>query len=89
MVFAAVAISLAMKLLVAWCGWMRWEPNSDFTAVGAIALQIDRYATMLAIIAALIASAYIGTRRAPGRINTSYQKQLDRCIVPSEHAFMI
>ncbi len=81
MIFAAVAIYLAMKARVAWYDWMRWEPNSDFTAVSAIALQFDRYATMLAIIAALIACAYIATRRAPARINTSYRKQLNRCIV--------
>jgi hypothetical protein len=81
MIFAAAAIYLAMKTRVAWYYWMRWEPNSDFTAVSAIALQIDRYATMLAILAALIACAYITTRRAPGRINTSYRKQLNRCIV--------
>lgn len=81
MIFAAVAVYLAMKARVAWYDWMRWEPNSDFTAVSAIALQFDRYATMLAIIAALIACAYIATRRAPARINTSYRKQLNRCIV--------
>lgn len=81
MIFAAAAIYLAMKARVAWYDWMRWEPNSDFTAVSAIALQIDHYATMLAIIAALIACAYIATRRAPARVNTSYRKQLDRCIV--------
>jgi hypothetical protein len=49
--------------------------------VSAIALQIDRYAIKLAILAALIACAYIATRRAPGRINGSYRKQLNRCIV--------
>jgi len=81
MILAAAAIYLAMKARVAWYGWMRWEPNSDFAAVSAIALQIDRYATMLAIMAALIACAYIATRRAPARINTSYRKQLNRCIV--------
>lgn len=81
MIFAAAAIYLAMKARVAWYDWMRWEPNSDFAAVSAIALQIDRYATMLATIAALIACAYIATRRAPARINTSYRKQLNRCIV--------
>jgi hypothetical protein len=81
MIWAAAAIYLAMKARVAWYGWMRWEPNSDFSAVSAIALQIDRCATLLAIIAALIACAYIATRRAPARINTSYCKELDRCIV--------
>ena len=50
MIFAATAIYLAMKARVAWYDWMRWEPNSDYTAVSAIALPIDRYATMLAII---------------------------------------
>jgi hypothetical protein len=81
MIFAAAAIYLAMKARVAWYDWVRWEPNSDFAAVSAIALQIDRYATMLATIAALIACAYIAARRAPARINTSYRKQLNRCIV--------
>src|SRR5580704_808548 len=80
MILAAAAIYLAMKARVAWYDWMRWEPYSDFTAVSAIALQIDRYATMLAIIAALIACAYIATRRAPARIDISYRKQLNRCI---------
>jgi hypothetical protein len=81
MVSAAAAIYLAMKARVAWYDWMRWEPNSAFRAVSAIALQIDRYATLLAIMAALIACAYIATRRVPARINTSYRKQLNRCIV--------
>jgi hypothetical protein len=80
MIFAAAAIYLAMKARVAWYDWMRWEPNCDFAAVSAIALQIDRYATMLAIIAALTACAYIATRRAPARIDISYRKQLSRCI---------
>jgi hypothetical protein len=81
MIFAAAAIYLAMKARVAWYDWMRWELNSDFTVVSAIALQIDHYATLLAIMAALIACAYIVTRRAPARVNTSYRKQLNRCIV--------
>ena len=81
MILAAAAIYLAMKARVAWYDWMRWEPNSDFTTVGAIALQIDHYATKLAIMAALIACAYIVTRRAPARVNTFYRKQLNRCIV--------
>jgi hypothetical protein len=81
MVFAAAAIYLAMKARVAWYDWMRWEPNSDFATVSAIALQIDHYATVLALVAALIACAYIATRRAPARINRSYRKQLNRCIV--------
>ncbi len=81
MIFTATAIYLAMKARVAWYDWMCWKPNSDFTAVSAIALQIDRYATMLAIIAALIACPYIATRRAPARVNMSYRKQLTRCIV--------
>ena len=81
MIFAAAAIYLAMKARVAWYDWIHWEPNSDFAALSAIALQIDRYATKLAILAALIACAYIATRRAPARINTSYRKQLNCCIV--------
>ena len=81
MVFAGAAIYLAMKARVAWYDWMRWEPNSDFATVSAIALQIDHYATVLALVAALIACAYIATRRAPARINKSYRKQLNRCIV--------
>jgi len=60
---------------------MRWEPNQDFSALSAIALSIDRYATVLAIVAALIGCAYIATRRAPSRVDWSYRKQLNRCIV--------
>jgi hypothetical protein len=81
MIFAATAIYVAMKARVAWYGWMRWEPNPDYIAVSAIALPIDRYATMLAIIGALIACAYIATRRAPVRVDRSYRNQLNRCIV--------
>jgi hypothetical protein len=80
MILAAAAIYLAMKGRVAWYEWMRWEPNSDFRSLSAIAVQIDRYATMLALVAALIACAYIVTRRVPARINNSYRKQLNRCI---------
>jgi hypothetical protein len=36
---------------------------------------------MLAIIGALIGCAYIATRRAPSRVDWSYRKQLNRCIV--------
>ena len=50
-------------------------------AVSAFALPIDHYATMLAIIGALIGCAYIATRRAPSRVDSSYRKQLNRCIV--------
>ena len=81
MIFAATAIYLAMKARVAWYEWISWKPSSGFTDVSAIALQIDRYATMLAIMAALIACAYITTRHAPARVNPSYRKQLNRCIV--------
>jgi hypothetical protein len=81
MIFAATAIYIAMKARVAWYDWTHWEPNSHFTAVSAIALQIDHYATMLAIMAALTACTYIVTRRAPARVNTSYRNQLNRCIV--------
>ena len=78
MILAATAIYLAMKARVAWYGWMRWGATSDYMAVSAFALPIDRYATMLAIIGALIGCAYIATRRAPSRVDWSYRKQLNR-----------
>ena len=81
MSLAATAIYAAMKARVAWYGWVRWEPTPDYMAVSAFALPIDRYATMLAIIGALIGCAYIATRRAPSRVDWSYRKQLNRCIV--------
>jgi hypothetical protein len=81
MILAATAIYVAMKARVAWYGWMRWEPTPDYTAVSVFALPIDHYATMLAIIGALIGCAYIATRRAPPRADWSYRKQLNRCIV--------
>ena len=81
MFLAATAIYVVMKARVAWFGWMRWEPNQDFSAVSAIALSIDRSATVLAIVAALIGCVYIATRRAPSRVDWSYRKQLNRCIV--------
>jgi hypothetical protein len=81
MIFAAAAIYLTMKARSAWYDWMRWESNSDFRAVTAIVAQVDRYANMFAILAALIACAYIATRRVPTRVNTSYRKQLNRCIL--------
>jgi hypothetical protein len=68
MILAATAIYVAMKARVAWYGWMRWEPTPDYMAVSAFALPIDRYATMLAIIGALIGCGYIATRRAPSWI---------------------
>jgi hypothetical protein len=81
MILAATAIYVAMKARVAWYGWMRWEPTPDYKAVSTFALPIDHYATMLAIIGALIGCAYIATRRAPSRVDWSYRKQLNRCIV--------
>jgi hypothetical protein len=81
MILAATAIYVAMEARVAWYGWTRWEPTPDYTAVSAFARPIDHYATMLAIIGALIGCAYIATRRAPSRVDRSYRKQLDRCIV--------
>ena len=81
MILAAAAIYLAMKARVAWYGWMRLEPTPGYTAVSAFALPIDRYATVLAIVAALIGCAYIATRHAPSRVDWSYCKQLNRCIV--------
>jgi hypothetical protein len=79
MLIAAAVIFLAMKARVVWYGLMFWEPNPDFTAVTSIALPIDRYATMLAIAAALIACAYIATRSVPTHVDMSYRKQLNRC----------
>jgi hypothetical protein len=81
MILAATAIYVAMKARVAWYGWIRWEPTPDYTAVSAFALPIDRSATLLAIIGALIGCAYIATRRAPSGVDWSYRKQLNRCIV--------
>jgi hypothetical protein len=81
MLIAATAIFLTMKARVGWYDWMHWEPGADFTTVSAVALPIDRYATMLAIVAALIACVYIATRRVPARADMSFRKQLNRCIV--------
>jgi hypothetical protein len=81
MILAATAIYVAMKARVAWYGWVRWEPTPDYVAVSVFARPIDHYATMLAIIGALIGRAYIATRRAPSRVDGSYRKQLNRCIV--------
>ena len=81
MILAATAIYVSMKARVAWYDWMRWEPTPDYRAVSAFALPIDHYATMLAILCALIGCAYIATRRAPSRVDWSYRKQLNRCIV--------
>jgi hypothetical protein len=81
MILAATAIYVAMKARVAWYGWVRWEPTPDYTAVSAFVLPIDHYATMLAIMGALIGCAYIATRRAPSRVDRCYRKQLNRCIV--------
>jgi hypothetical protein len=77
----AASVSLAMKVRVAWYVWMHWELGADFASVTAVALLIDRYATKLAIAAALIACAYIATRRVPARIDRSYRKQLIRSLV--------
>jgi hypothetical protein len=81
MILAATTIFLAMEARVAWYHWMRWEPNRDFSALSAVARPIDHYATMLAIVAALIGCAYIATRRAPPRVDWIYRKQLNRCMV--------
>jgi hypothetical protein len=81
MILAATAIYVSMKARVAWYDWMRWEPTPDYMAVSAFALPIDRYATMLAIIGALVACVYIATRRAPARVDWSYRNSLNSCIV--------
>ena len=78
-ILCVAATVLVMKGRVAWYAWMGWQPNTDLAT--ASALLVDRYATMLTIIAALIASLYIATRRAPLRIDWTYRKELDRCIV--------
>lgn len=78
-ILSAAATVLAMKGRVAWYVWMGWPPNMDFVTV--IALLIDRYATMLTIIAALVACLYIATRRAPPRVDPTYRRQINRCIV--------
>ena len=77
----AATVYLAMKARGAWYVWMHWELGADLASVTAVALLIDRYATKLAIVAALIAFAYIATRRVPAHVDRSYRKQLMRGLV--------
>jgi hypothetical protein len=81
MIIAVVGIFLAMKARVAWYSLMQWEWNTDWEAVRAVGLAIDRYGFMVAIGIALIGWAYIGTRRAPIRFHVTYNNELSRCIV--------
>ncbi len=78
---AATVIFLAMKARVAWYGWLGWKPHADFMAVRVIALPIDHYTTIFAIVAALMSCLYIATRRAPARVDKSYLEQLNRGVV--------
>jgi HAAS domain-containing protein len=81
MIGAATAIFLAMKARVVWYALMQWESNAEWDAIRAIGLAIDRYGFLAAISIALIGWVYINTRRAPIRLDVTYNKELNHCIV--------
>jgi hypothetical protein len=81
MIGAAAAIFLAMKARVVWYALMQWESNAEWEAVRAIGLAIDRYGFLADISIALIGRVYITTRRAPIRLDVTYNKELNHCIV--------
>jgi hypothetical protein len=80
MIGASIAIYVAMKARVVWYALMQWELNAEWEAIRATGLAIDRYGFLAAISIALIGWIYISTRRAPIRLQVTYNKELNRCI---------
>jgi hypothetical protein len=76
---AVIGIFVAMTGRVAWYKMMQWQPDPSLQRVTEIGLAIDRYAFMFALVIALAAWVYIGTRRAPPEPDIDYAKQLRRC----------
>jgi hypothetical protein len=75
---AVIGIFAAMWGRVAWYRMMQWQPDPSLQRMTEIGLAIDRYAFMFALVTALIAWVYIGTRRAPLQPDIDYVTELRR-----------
>jgi hypothetical protein len=70
-----------MKTRVAWFAATPWTMSDDLRAACGIALSIDRYAFLFALIAGIAGWVYINRRRVPSTVDPGYQKQLRRCFL--------
>lgn len=74
-----IGIFVAMAGRVAWYRITRWKVDQALQGITEVGLAIDRYAFMFALVTALIAWVYIGTRRAPLWPDIDYARELSRC----------
>ena len=80
-VLALTGIFVAMKGRGAWYGLMQWALSDHLKIVGTIALAIDRYAFMFALVAGILGLAYIGSRRLPTEFHQAHRAQVKRCVM--------
>lgn len=81
-IVAIGAVFVAMKTRVAWFAAMPWTVSDDLRAASGIALSIDRYAFLFALIAGIAGSVYIDRhRRVPQALDPAYRRQLRRCFL--------
>jgi hypothetical protein len=73
-----VAVLIAMKARIAWYVAAQWTMGDDMRSLGALVLQIDRYAFWLSVAIGLGGWLYIRSRRMPAAFNPAYRRQLDR-----------
>ena len=81
MMLVLAGIYLAMKGRIAWYGLVQWRLSEDLQALNAVGVWVDRAAFLLALGGAVLACAYIATRRAPGEFHRAYGHQLGRCMM--------
>jgi hypothetical protein len=78
---AITGIFIAMKCRVLWYELLQWGLPEDLRAMNAIGLPLDRWAFLGALAVALVACAYIATRRTATELHRAYGRELRRCVV--------
>ena len=70
-----------LPIRIAWYGLVQWRLSEDLRALNAVGVWVDRAAFLLALGGAVLACAYIATRRAPAEFHRAYGHQLGRCVM--------
>jgi hypothetical protein len=77
---AVIAMFGAMEARAAWYGWVNWPVSDHVRAANAIGHPVDRFAFALAAAFALIALAYVITRRTPVRFHPTFGREIGLCV---------
>ena len=76
-IFVVAAVFMAMKARLGWYAVMEY-PAPPSGALSAVVLSIDRGAFWVALLVAMVAWMYIGTRPIPSALTPDYRLQLRR-----------